>query len=73
MPLIGRGVWSRAYLSPEGHQVLVAVDHHSREVGCVTVEPGDNPIQIVAELWDVLELIDPQPVVPPGLSEQPAA
>ena len=59
MGLCGRGVFTRSYLSPEGRQVLVAVDFESREVGTVVVEAGDNPLTIAAELWDLLDLQDP--------------
>lgn len=62
MPLVERGVYSRPWLTAEGREVFVAVDFLSREVGCTTVEAGDNPYTALADLWDLLDLADPDHV-----------
>lgn len=60
MSLVGRGVFRRSYLTPEGREVLVAVDFESKEVGSVILEPDDNQLTVLAELWDLLDLADPE-------------
>ncbi len=60
MSLVERGVYVRSWLTPEGREVLVAVDYRSREVGSITLEPGENRYTSLAEMWDLLDLHDPE-------------
>jgi hypothetical protein len=68
--LVDRGVYTRPYLSPDGYEVLVAVDRQSREVGHLALEPGDNPYTALAQMWDLLELADPQPISLPDIQSK---
>lgn len=59
MPLVGRGVWSRSYLSPGGFEVLVAVDWQSRLVGEYAVREEEDRLTALQMMWTLLDAADP--------------
>jgi hypothetical protein len=57
--LLGRGVYRAPYLSPDGHAILYAVDHHHTRIAERYLMLGDNPFTVNAELWEILNHVDP--------------
>ena len=72
MSLVERGVYVRPYLTADGRTVVVAIDHLSRDVGQIVLEPDDNPYSAVIELWGLLDLADPEPIIVPSDQHQRA-
>jgi hypothetical protein len=74
--LAPRGVYRSRVLDEQGNTVLVAVDSRHRRVpqakgGIRSVMPGDNPLTVAEEMWDLLNELDPVP--PPSKASESAA
>jgi hypothetical protein len=62
--LLGRGVYLVPCLSPNGHAALYAVDHnhcwiHENLGGVREILPGQTYEEVNAELWALLNRLDP--------------
>jgi hypothetical protein len=63
-PLLGRGVYRARCLGPNHEVILFAVNHDhclipKDQGGVQYIPPGDNPMTANAELWEVLDRLDP--------------
>jgi hypothetical protein len=58
--LLPRGVHREPVLSCNGHPIVISVDHQGQEVQRRVILPGENPIEVVALLWEHLDQLDPE-------------
>lgn len=63
-PLVPRGVYRARCLNPDGCMILFAVDHNHRHLprelgGIRYVMPGENPLSVNEEMWQLLDQMDP--------------
>jgi hypothetical protein len=60
MSLLPRGVHREPVLSCDGNPIVISVDHQGQEVQRRVILPGENPIEVVALLWEHLDQLDPE-------------
>ena len=58
-----RGVWVSQWRGPNGETILVAVTRDGRRIAERVLGPGDGHVQAADELWELLDRLDPMPIL----------